>query len=136
MFNFKQYACFESFPFHQKFVIFVSQDFNGMLGTGLPLSIYTTKTPIDMWHFNVPQLKQFSVKDRYQLNYFICINDLNAQTITFLKLNLFSFFIYCCDCTYMNHERKTVCLDIFLISDRQWGTGHQYLLSRFLADSI
>ena len=36
-----------------------------------------------------PQLKKiltFSVKDRYQLNYFICIKDINAETITSLKL--------------------------------------------------
>jgi hypothetical protein len=46
----------------------------------------------------------FFVKDRYQLNYFICIEDFNAQTITSLKLNLFSFFIYCCQ----QHERKTI----------------------------
>ena len=41
-----------------------------------------------------PQLKNiltFSVKDRYQLNYFICIKEFNAETITSLKLNLFSF---------------------------------------------
>jgi hypothetical protein len=40
-----------------------------------------------------PQLKKiltFSVKDRYQLNYFICIKDVNAETNTSLKLNLFS----------------------------------------------
>ena len=43
------------------------RDFDGMLSTGLPVSMYTTKTPIDMWCFNVPQLKEFltlSVKDR------------------------------------------------------------------------
>ena len=43
-------------------------DFEGMLGTELPVSMYTTKTPIDMWRFNVPQLKEFltfSVKDSY-----------------------------------------------------------------------
>jgi hypothetical protein len=34
-------------------------DFDGMLGTGLPVSKYTTKTPINMWRFNVPQLKEF-----------------------------------------------------------------------------
>ena len=28
-------------------------DFDGMLGTGLPVSMYTTKTPIDMRRFNV-----------------------------------------------------------------------------------
>jgi hypothetical protein len=50
--------------------------------------MYTTKTPIDKCHFNVTQLKEFftfSVKDRYQLNYFICIKDFNAQTMTSLK---------------------------------------------------
>jgi hypothetical protein len=35
----------------------------------------------------------FTVKERYQLNYFICIKDFNAETNTSLKLNLFSFFI-------------------------------------------
>ena len=30
-----------------------SRDFDGMLDTGLPVSMYTTKTPIDMCHFNV-----------------------------------------------------------------------------------
>ena len=68
-----------------------------MLGTGLPASMYTTKTPIDKCRLNVTQLKEFftfSVKDRYQLHYFICIKNFNAQTITSLKLNLFlSLFI-------------------------------------------
>jgi hypothetical protein len=96
-----------------------------MLGTELPVSMYTTKTQIDKWRFNVTQLKgffTFSVKDRYQLNYFICIKDFNAQTITSLKLNLFYFFIYCCQ----HHERKTTCLDIFLLSNRQSGTEHEF----------
>jgi hypothetical protein len=66
-----QYACMESFPFRQKF----------------------RKTLIvNMWRSNFPQLKEFlkcSVKDRYQLNYFICIKEFIAQTITSLKLNLF-----------------------------------------------
>ena len=107
------------------------RDFDGMLGTGLPGSMYTTKTTIVKCRFNVTQLKEsftFSVKDRYELNYFICIKNFNAQIITSLKSNLFYFFIYCCQ----HHERKTTCLDIFLLLDRQWGTEHQYLLSRFL----
>ena len=90
-----------------------------MLGTGLPVSMYTTKTAIDKCRFNVTQLKEFvtfSVKHRYQLNYFICIKD-NAQTIISLKLNLLYFFIYCCH----HHERQTTCIDIFLLSDREWG---------------
>ena len=46
------------------------RDFDRMLGTGLPVSMYTTKTPIDKWLFNVTHVKEFflfSVKDRYQL---------------------------------------------------------------------
>jgi hypothetical protein len=85
-----------------------------MLGTGLPVSMYTTKTPIDKCRFNVTQLIEFftfSVKDRYQLNYFICIKDFNAQTITSLKLNLFYFFIYCCQ----HLERKMTCLVFFSV---------------------
>ena len=65
-----------------------------------------------------PQLKNiltFSVKDRYQLNYFICIKDFNAETITSLKLNLCSFFI--CGCRH--HERKTICLYVYISDIRQ-----------------
>jgi hypothetical protein len=59
-------------------------------------------------------------EERYQLNYFICIKDFNAETITSLKLNLFSFLICCCQ----YHETKTICLYIFLISDIYWGTSN------------
>jgi hypothetical protein len=66
-----------------------------------------------------PQLKNilaFSVlKDRYQLNYFICIKDFNAETITSLKLNLFSFFIWGCQ----HHEKKTICLYVYISDIRQ-----------------
>jgi hypothetical protein len=64
------------------------------------------------------QLKKilaFSVKDRYQLNYFIYIRDFNAETITSLKLNLFSFFI--CGCQH--HQRKTICLYVYISDIRQ-----------------
>jgi hypothetical protein len=57
------------------------RDFDGMLGIGFLVSMYTTKAPIDMWRFNFPQLKEFlafSVKDRYQLNCFICVKDVNG----------------------------------------------------------
>jgi hypothetical protein len=59
-----------------------------------------------------PQLNKiltFSVKNRYQLNYFICIKDFNVETITSLKLNLLSFFI--CGC---QHQRKTICLYVYI----------------------
>jgi hypothetical protein len=64
-----------------------------------------------------PQLKKiltFSVKDISIKLLFFCIKDFNAETITSLKLNLFSFFICCCQ----HHERITICLYIFLKSDR------------------
>ena len=59
-----------------------------------------------------PQLNKiltFSVKNRYQLNYFICIKDVNVETITSLKLNLLPFFI--CGC---QHQRKTICLYVYI----------------------
>jgi hypothetical protein len=65
-----------------------------------------------------PQLKKiltFSLKDRYQLNYFIGIKDFNAETNTSLKLNLFSFFICCCQ----HHQRKTICLYVYISDIRQ-----------------
>jgi hypothetical protein len=107
-------------------------DFDGMLGTGLLCTQRKHQsTSAVLMLLNLKNFFIFSVKDRYQLNYFICVKDVNAQTITSLKLNLFYFFIYCCQ----HHERKTTCLDIFLLSDRQWGTEHQYLLSCFLGVS-
>ena len=33
------------------------RNFDGMLGTELPVSMYTMTTPIDKWRFNVTQLK-------------------------------------------------------------------------------
>jgi hypothetical protein len=61
-----------------------------MLGRRLPL--FTL--------FQLKNILTFSVKDRHQLNYFICIKDFNAETITSLKLNLFSFFI----CGWMEND--------------------------------
>ena len=93
-----------------------SRDFDGLIGIELPLSMYTTSI-CAVLTFD-PQLKKiltFSVKDRYQLNYFICIKDFNAETNTSLKLNLFSFFI--CGCQH--HERKTICLYVYISDIRQ-----------------
>ena len=85
-----------------------SRDFDGMLSTELTVSMYTTKLQsicaalaFDHQH---KKILTFSVKDRFQLNYLICIKDFNAETITSLKLNLFSFFI----CGYQHHQRKTI----------------------------
>jgi hypothetical protein len=109
----------------------------GMLGTGLPVSMYTTKTPIDMWRFNVPQLKEFltfSVNDRYQLNYFICITErLQCIDNYFFKIKIVFYRLYL---LRQHHERKTIFLGISLLSDIQWGTEPQHLLCCFLGVSI
>ena len=108
------YVCFESFPFRQK-LLFSSakpRDFDGMLDTGPPVSMYTTKLQSIRGVWTLPNLTIFlkiSVKDIYQLNYLICIKDFNAETITPLKLNLFSFFISGCQ-----HQMKTTCLYVYV----------------------
>jgi hypothetical protein len=61
--------------------------------------MYTTKTPIDMWRFNVPQLKEFltfSVKD-ISIKLFYLYQRLQCADYYFFKLSLFSLFIYCLD---------------------------------------
>jgi hypothetical protein len=65
-----------------------------------------------------PQLQKmftFSVKDRYQWNYFICIKNFNAETITSLKLKLLVFVI----CSCQHHERKTICLYVYISNIKQ-----------------
>ena len=66
-----KYGCFESFPLFKNFLFSSTKpgDFDGMLGTELPVSRYATKTPIYKCRFNVTLLKDFffftfSVKDR------------------------------------------------------------------------
>ena len=94
------------------------------------LQTICTALPFD---HQLKKILTFSVKDRYQLNYFIYIKDFNAETITSLKLYLFSFVI--CGCQH--HQRKMICLYVlFLISDRQCGTEEQYLFSGFLGLSM
>jgi hypothetical protein len=52
MFVSNHFHSFKSFLFSSARL----RDFDGMLDTELPVSMYTTKTPIDMWRFNVPHL--------------------------------------------------------------------------------
>ena len=50
-----EYGYFELFPF-VKILLFSfarSRDFDGLIGIELPVSMYTTKTPIDLCRFNV-----------------------------------------------------------------------------------
>jgi hypothetical protein len=56
-----KYGCFESFPLFKNFLFSSTKpgDFDGMLGTELPVSRYATKTPIYKCRFNVTLLKDF-----------------------------------------------------------------------------
>ena len=68
-------------------------DFDGLLGTGLLVSMYTTPTPTDKWCFNVTQLKEFflfSVKDRY--HFFLYL--LHAVSIMKGKRPVLIYFCY------------------------------------------
>ena len=110
--------------FHSvKFFLFSSirsRDFDGMY-TALDFRCQCTQHKLQsicaVLTFD-PQLKNilaFSVKHRYQLNYFICIKNFNIETIISLTLNVFSYFI--CGCQH--HERKTICLYLYISDIRQ-----------------
>ena len=105
----KQYGCFKSFPFRKNFVIFVCHitwyRWNVQHWTfGVNVHNKNSNRFVPFWCsiLNLKKSWRFLL-DRYQLNYFICIKNFNAETITSLKLNLFSFFICCCQ----HHQRKT-----------------------------
>jgi hypothetical protein len=110
--NIRQYGCFESFPFRHNFVIFVRQitwfRWNSWHGTSGVNVHNKNSNPIK-------KILTFSVKDRYQLNYCICIKDFNAETNTSLKLNFFSF----CICGCQHHQRKTICIYVYTSDIRQ-----------------
>ena len=69
------------------------RDFDGMLGTGLPVSMYTTKTPIDKCRFNVTKFfcifckRQISIKLFYLYQRFQCTDNY------FFKIK-FDLFLY------------------------------------------
>ena len=90
-----------------------SRDFDGMY-TALDFRCQCTQHKLQsicaVLTFD-PQLKNilaFSVKHRYQLNYFICIN-------YFFNIKCVFFFI--CGCQH--HERKTICLYLYISDIRQ-----------------
>ena len=94
-----------------------SRDFDGMFSIGFRCqgTQYKLQSICAVLTFD-PQLKKiltFSVKDTYQLNYFICIKDFNADNY-FFKIK-FVFFLYL---LLSASWKKTICLYIFLISDR------------------
>jgi hypothetical protein len=132
--TFTEYGCFESFPFRQNFVVFVRQitwfRWNSWHWTsGVSVHNKNSQSICAVLTFD-PQLKKiltFSVKDRYQLNYFICIKDFNAETNTSLKLNLFSFFIYGCQ----HYQRKTICLYVYISDIRQIVGYRTVFIQRF-----
>ena len=72
------------------------RDFDGMLGTGLPVSMYTTKTPIDKCRFNVTQLKDFFYifcKRQISIKLFYLYQRLQCTDNYFFKIK-FDLFLY------------------------------------------
>jgi hypothetical protein len=96
-----------------------SRDFDGLIGIEFRCQCTQQKLQsiCAVLTFD-PQLKKiltFSVKNRYQLNYFICIKDFNAETNTSLKLNCFlSLFA----AVSIIKGKRSAFMYIFLISDR------------------
>ena len=113
-------------------------NFDGMLGTELPLSMYTTKNPINMWHFNIPQLKEFlafSVKD-ISIKLFYLYQRLQCTDKYFFKIKCV-FFLYLLLWLYINESWKENDLSWYISVIRLTvGYRTQYLLSRFLGISI
>jgi hypothetical protein len=66
-----------------------------MLGTGLPVSMYTTKTPIDKCLFNITQLKRFFYifcKRQISIKLFYLYQRLQCTDNYFFKIKFVSFF--------------------------------------------
>jgi hypothetical protein len=74
-----------------------SRDFDGIIGIELPVSMYTTKTPIDMCRFNVqPQLKKnlnIFCKRQMSIKLFYLYQRLQCRDKYFFKIK-FVFFLY------------------------------------------
>jgi hypothetical protein len=114
-----------------------SRHFDGLIGIELPVSMYTTKSPIDLCRFNVRSStwknlnifckRQISIKLIYLYQRLQCRDNyfFKIKFVLFLYLRLFSI-----------KGKRSAFMYIFLISHIQWGTEHQYLLSRFLGVSI
>ena len=104
----------------------ISRDFDGTPGTELPVSMYTTKTPIDMCRFNVRSsiLKNLNIfcKRQISIKLFYLYQRLQCRDKYFFKIQ-FVFFLY-----------LRICLYVYISDIRQWGTEHQYLFSCFPAD--
>jgi hypothetical protein len=94
-----QYGCFESFPFRQNLLFSSarSRDFDGLIGIELPVSMYTTKTPIDLCRFNVRSstLKNLNIfcKRQISIKLFYLYQRLQCRDKYFFKIKLV-FFLY------------------------------------------
>ena len=105
--------------FHSvKFFLFSSarsRDFDGLIGIELPVSMYTTKTPIDMCRFNVRSstLKNLNIfcKREISIKLFYLYQRLQCRDKYFFKIK-FVFFLY------LRLSASSAFMYIFLISDR------------------
>jgi hypothetical protein len=84
---------------------------------------------IDVWRSNVVNMLQTTHLDLL-IKLFYLYQRLQCTDNYFFRIKFVLFTAAC-----QHRERKTICLDIFLLSNRQcqWGTEHQYFLAVFLA---
>ena len=125
--------CFESFPFRQNFVIVVHQItwfwWNSKHSTSV--SMYTTKTPIDMCRFNVRSstLKNLNIfcKRQISIKLFHLYQRLEYRYNYFFKIKFVFFLNLLLSASWKEND-----LPLFISDIRQiLGTEHQYLFSRF-----
>ena len=92
-----------------------SCDFDGLIGIELPVSMYTTKTPIDMCCFNVrySTLKNLNIfcKREISIKLFYLYQRLQCRDKYFFRIK-FVFFLY------LRLSASSAFMYIFLISDR------------------
>ena len=87
--------------FHSVKILFFSsarsRDFDGLIGIELPVSMHTTKTPIDMCRFNVRSstLKNLNIfcKRKISIKLFYLYHRLQCRDKYFFKIK-FVFFLY------------------------------------------
>ena len=112
-------VCMPDEDYSRMFFLFSSvrsHDFDGLIGIELPVSMYTTKTPIDMCRFNVRSstLKNLNIfcKRQISIKLFYLYQKLQCRDKYFFIIK-FAFFLY----LRLSASSKAF-MYIFLISDR------------------
>ena len=106
-----------------------SRDFDGTPGTELPVSMYTTKTPIDMCRFNVRSstLKNLNIfcKRQISIKLFYLYQRLQCRDSYFCKIK-FVFFFYLQLSATWNENDLPLCIYFWYQTDSEVPTTSIY----------